>query len=223
MKKIFLLLTCFFGVSSALHAQSISFEINAGLLENTTGTTPEPNGGLLQLIASPSGTFSAPTSTSYVTGDNVLLTSFAMNSNGGATGYTSNDFNNFSLKTSSYTITAGEAIMLRFYPSLTLAAQPAAPTLATTYGQVRSSMAETGITDNSQTAWVIPSAGSTVDFDYVTVSAGQGGTYANTSAYATNVVLAGAIPEPSTYALLGCGLAGLIALRMRVRRSVVHV
>ena len=224
MKKTVLLLACLLGVSSAAHAQTISFEINAGLLENAAGTTPEQNGGLLQLIASPSGTFAAPTSASYVSGDNVLLASFAMNSNGGASGYTSNDFTNFALQTSSYTLAAGEAVLLRFYPGLTLAAQPAAPASGTFYGQVRSSTAETGISDTSQTAWVVPSAGSTVDFDYVTIKAGQGGTYpdgangSGISSFATFTV----VPEPSAGVMSGFGILGLAGLQVWSRRRATR-
>ncbi len=215
MKRVFLVLTCLLGLATVVRAQTVSFEIDAGLLQNATGTAVEANGGLLQLIASPSGTFSAPTSSAYVTGDNVLVSSFAMNSNGGTAGLTVNDFTNLAL---SSTLTAGESLLLRFYPNLTYASMPSSPTLATTYGQVRSSTAETGVTDPSQTGWFVPASGSTVDLEYLTVSAGHGGTYSNTSAFATGIVITG-VPEPSTYAMFVCGFAGLIGWGLSTRRN----
>ncbi len=219
MKRTLLAAVCLIGMVSFCRAQTVSIEVNAGLLQNSLGTAVEPNGGLLQLLASPSGTFSAPTSTAYATGDNVLVASFAMNSNGGTAGLTVNDFTNLLLTTSGYTLTASEPLLLRFYPNLTFAGMPAAPTLATTFGQVRSNTAETGVTDASQTGWVVPAAGSTVDLDYLTVSAGNGGTYANVTAYATGIVLVGLVPEPSTYAMFACGFAGLIGMSVWNRRG----
>ena len=220
MKKSIFILACLLSVTRAVNAQtSVSFEINAGELQMAGGGAAVPDGALLQLIASPSGNFAAPTSGSYVGGDNVVLANFAMNSING-TGATQNDFNNFPLSTNSYTVTSGEALLLRFYPSLTLSSEPATPTSGISYGQVRSNTIESGINDPAQAPWVVPPAGNTVDLDYLTVAAG--GSYANgangtgISSYADFTV---AVPEPSTGVLFGCGLLGLLGLRMRLRRA----
>ena len=137
-----------------------------------------------------------------------------MNYNGGTPGEDLTNLNGLTLAT--YNLTAGEQILLRFYPSLTLASMPSAPTLATTYGQVRSSTVESSLGDGSETAWVVPASG-TVDFNYITVNdPGAGGTYSNASADATNFVGPGlGVPEPSTYALMGCAASCLIGLRLR--------
>ena len=221
MKKSVLAVACVLGFAGMSRAATVSINIDAGALQNATGTAVVPTGGLLQLLASSSGTFSAPTSASYVSGDNVLVTSFAMNMVGG-TGETNNALSTISLSTSNYTLTTGEALELRFYPSLTFASMPAAPTLGTTFGQVRSSTIEFGSAGGvaNETAWVVPSAGTLVGFEYVTASnTTSANAYANNTAFATGIVLAG-VPEPSTYAIVGCGILGLVGLRMRNRRII---
>ena len=209
MKKLTILGLPLLFAAGMMYGQAVTLTIDAGLLENTIGTAVEPAGGLLQLIASPSGTFSAPTSTSYVTGDNVLISSFAAS-------YTASQISGetltttaYPLTTSSYNLTTGESVLLRFYPSLTAANTPASPTLGTTYGQVRSSTIEFP-TDGSETAWVIPASGVAADLNYITLN--DGGTYSNLSAQATNVVLAGVatgVPEPSAYVLALIGIAAI--------------
>ena len=223
MKKLLFLLACLLCLARGVQAQTpgaFTLRIDAGRLENSTGTAQVPVGGLLELIASPSGTFSAPTSSAYVTGDNVLVSSFAMNNNSG-TAETLNTMSSFPLTGSGYTLTTGEALELRFYPSLTAAAPPNTPTLGTTYGEVRSSTIEFGPSggDLSETAWVVPSAGSTVDFDYVTVS--NGGSYANATAFATNVVLVGSVPEPSFWGIAGGILMSCMCVRVWKSRLAV--
>ncbi len=218
MKRFSIFALCLLGFSLAAKAATVTLTINAGLLENALGTAVEPNGGLLQLLASPSGTFSAPTSSSYVSGDNVLVQSFQMNSNSGTAGLTVNTLTGIPLTTANYTLTPGESLILRFYPSLTFAGMPSTPTLGTTFGQVRSDTVEFGgMIDPSETPWVVPAGGSAKDFDYVTISGG--GTYANNTAFATGIVLVGLVPEPSTYAMFACGFAGLIGVTVWNRRG----
>ena len=219
MKQTILALCCLLSSAAAVYADTSSASLDAGILRNTLGTAVVPNGALLQVIVSPSGTFSAPTSSSYVTGDNILIGSYAMNSNGGA-GETLQTVN-FTL---SATVVAGESVLLRFYPSLTLANMPTAPTLSTTYGQVRSSTIEFGGTkDPTETAWVVPSASKAVDFNYITSDNGGTAAYTPASADATQTVLIGVVvPEPSTYALLGCGFLGWVSSQRRRRVSAKH-
>ncbi len=211
MKRLLLIIAVSASFSVAAVADQVTLNIDAGYLKNSTGTAVVPNGMLLQLIASPSGTFSAPTSSSYITGDNVLLQNFSMNSNGGS----GETLNGTSL-TLSTTLTTGEAVLLRFYPSLSATSAPSAPTLGTTYGQVRSSTIESGQTDTSQAPWVIPASGLTVDLLYITAT--DGGSYSDASAYASNVVLPAAVPEPASV-IQGGIAAGLLALCMWRRRS----
>ena len=231
MKKAFLTLLCALGTIQAAHAQSVTLKIDAGSLDNQGGTAVVPTGGLLQLIASPTGTFGNPTSSSYVSGDNVLVASFAMNMNGdtgSATGETFNTLTSLPLMNTSgavvesnytlggnYTLSTSEDLELRFYPSLTYASPPTTPPASTTFGQVRSDTIEFGSAGKvpTETAWVVPSAGSTVTFEYVTIS--NGGTYANSTAFASGTV----VPEPSTVVPLAGLMAGVLVLRLRQRRA----
>jgi hypothetical protein len=61
-------------------------------------------------------------------------------------------------------------------------------------------------------AWVVPSDGSTINYNMTTVS--QGGTVPNASGVASHEI----IPEPSTVTLVGLGLLGMVGL-IRRRRS----
>ncbi len=216
MRKIFFVLVSLLGLTGSALAQSSQVLIDAGSLQNATGTAAVPVGGLLQLIASPSGNFTAPTSSSYISGDNILLESQAMNYNVGI-GETTNLFT-LSLSGSPYALTVGEKLLLRFYPSLTLASMPSAPTLGTSYGQVRSDTIEFGPAggDATETTWVVPASGR-ADLDYVTVS--RGGTYDNSTAYAFGTVGV-AVPEPSTTGLLGGLTICLVGLAKRCRRRI---
>lgn len=216
-KKFLFAIACSICIAGRAKAQTVSINIDAGALRNTTGTAVVPTGGLLQLLASPTGNFTAPTSSSYVTGDNILVQSFAMNMVGG-TGETNNALNSIALTTANYTLTTGEAMELRFYPSLTLAAMPTAPTLGTSYGQVRSDSIEFGSAGgvSNETAWVVPAAGGLVTFEYVTVSNGGSAAYTDSSAFATGIV--GAVPEPSTYVLAFGGMVAMLGF-MRAKRT----
>ena len=217
MNRAALFLAGLLCIAAAARADTVTIDLDAGLLENATGTAVVVKGGLLQFIASPSGTFPAPTSAAYATGDNLVLSSFAMNYNSGITGETVNA--RYSLPVNAGGATSGEKVILRFYPALTLADMPAVPTAGTTYGQVRSDTVEYGSTgynggfDYSETAWVLPSGGSTVDFDYITQS--DGGRYADATADATDIVAAS--PEPTSLLLLTTAAAPLVFRRRRAR------
>jgi hypothetical protein len=204
--------------AGAANAQTVALRIDAGLLENSTGTAPVPIGGLLQLLASPTGTFGSPTTSSFAGGNDVIVENFAMNYNSGTTGEVTITFSSISLSAAG--VSAGEDLILRWYPTLTYSVatnyQTTGPSLLTTYGQARSDTIEfSPAVDPSETIWVVPAAGSTVDLDYITTS--DGGSYSNTSGYAANLVTG--VPEPSTWALAGSAFGFMIALRAWSRRS----
>ena len=78
MYKVLFVGICVFGFFFHAQADSVSIEVNAGILSNATGI-PLPDNGLLQLVVSQSGTFAAPTANSFVTGDNYIAYQFAVN------------------------------------------------------------------------------------------------------------------------------------------------
>ncbi len=215
------------GLAGGLHADTVSISIDAGLLEQANGTSVVQTGALLQLIASPSATFTAPSAGSYVGGDNFVVSTFSMNT-GGGTGETTNNTGTLTLTT---TLFAGEALLLRFYPSLLTATAPASgPGAGTNYGQIRSDTIEFSTTDDpNETKWVVPAAGTTnASLDYITKKDPSGGTFPDgmngtsdgvtITTFATLTV----VPEPSTYmsGLLGCLTVVGVWTRSRCRAVV---
>ena len=185
----------------------VSLEVDAGILRNLTGTSVVPVGGLLELVATPSGNaanFAAPTATSFVSGDNIVVASFAMNYSTGVTGETDNVTQPFALTTvngvaSTTTLDAGDPLQLRWYPTLTLAST--APGLGTTYGTFRSDTGELG-----GAAWVVPTDGVQSSVNFITVD--DGGSHAITTGFASNIVVG--VPEPSSVMLLCSATIGLL-------------
>ena len=234
MRKTFLCGIACFTLASIAQAQ-VQLNIDAGILSNTVGTAAEPIGGLLQLVASPTGNFAPATSSSYVSGDNVLVASFAMNYNSGTTGETLNNLLNLPLSSTTvaynatngyttgvYTLSTGEQIQLRFFTSSTFSINTnytvTAPILGMTYGAVRSNTVEFGAAggDSAETPWIVPASG-LVDLNYITSNNNGAAAYTPQSAFATNIVGA-AVPEPSSLALTLGAAAGVVGWIKR-RRS----
>lgn len=212
IKKSLVAACCLLSVASVAKS-AIVVEIDAGILRDATGTSTVPVGGLLQLIATPSGNaanFVAPTSGSFVGGDNIVVATFAMNYVF-QPGETDNKVTLTLQNTgpsSATTFDQGDPLLLRWYPSLTTAST--VPGLGTTYGQYRNAAGESG-----GIAWVTPADGSTnltpAGLNFNTL--GAGGTNPETAGFATNIVVA--VPEPSTVFLLGIGAIGVFAMLRR--------
>jgi len=197
----------------------VTINFAGGVFSDSNGN-PLPDGSLVMLLASGNdGVFSAPSASAFVTGDDVLLGAFSTNSvdlgsKGGLVASIA-----VALDAG---LTADETIAVRWFPGLTTAA--GAPGAGASYGQYSYTTADT----NSTAAdWAIPSDGNVVSPDFVTASIG--GSLSNIVGEATFTVATGtggsgsggggtggAIPEPSTYALLG-GLAALALVTYRRR------
>ena len=211
MIKPFLTLVCLLYVIGSAQA-TISINGDFGILKTANGAAVVPQGGLLQLIATPSGSisnFSAPTAGSFVSGDNIIVASFSMNYNSGVTGETTNLLTNITLQntgaSSPTMFDAGDPLLLRWYPTLTTAST--APGAGATYGQFRTDTAGDG-----GNAWITPANG-TNNYAITLITVSDGGMQANTAGYANSVV----VPEPSTAAISGVGAFALLGLALRSR------
>jgi hypothetical protein len=212
--ELLIFLLCLFCCATAARsAQSYSdnIDIDAGYLYNATGGYM-PVGGLLQLIASPTGVFTSPTSSSFVTGNDILVESFAMNyTNGGGTAPRAGEDAIFSAGGSN-ALQGGEELQLRWFPGLTMAST--SPGVGATFGAYRSDNPETG-NDSNGIPWTVPYFGETLTtpdgYGFNTMLAG--GSNPESAGYASFTVTA--VPEPSAYALAAWILVGVAAWRAR--------
>lgn len=203
MKKVFAL-SLILGLATLARA-TVTIDFTVGILTGSDGVTPISDGSLIQLIAAPTtGGLVAPTATAFTSGSEVLLWSGAFNS--ATTGTTGS----MDIAPGPLTITAGWAFMVQWFPTLTTAAS--APGNSTPYGQYKGQFSPDG-SIVGDLAWTAPADGSTVSYNFLTVSSGAG-SIANSAAAATQSTAP--IPEPSTYAaIFGVCALGLAAYRRR--------
>ena len=196
MKK-YLSLGLFLALGAWMNAQTITIDFTVGVLTNSTGSAAVADGSLFQVIASNDSVFTAPTTDSFIGGDDVIAWSGAFDSSTiGLAGAMSVVLSNISASTYS-----GDRLLVRWFPTLNSSAL--SPGVAS-YG-------EYGFPNDA--SWFAPAAGGTQSYSMVTVSAG--GALSDTLGQA---VYATAVPEPSTYALIA-GLLSLGAIFWRRRAA----
>ncbi len=198
-----LLIVCLLILSVVAARATSTINLGASMLYNANGTTPMATGMLVQLILSPQANGFAPPDSSSFTGnsDDIVLASFMTSSSGTAAQPI--------VVTYTGAIAAGEQILLRWFPTISGSAPPSAPSAGTPYGQFRIDATE----NFSSGPWTLPADGTLAyDLNFLTVAGG--GTEPESAGRASLVVLA-AIPEPSTFAFLVVGLAGVVFLRRR--------
>ena len=218
MKRIVLPLLSLLLLGSFARA-SVNLGIDAGLLANKNGVNI-PVGSLVLLIASQGDNlFGAPAAGSYVTGDDIIVGSFAMNYivEPGEMQTSVNYSYTTSGSASSSTFDVGDLLAIRWYPSITFTqfqggTKPATGDFYGTYSGI-------GANPDSGIAWTAPVDGFTYlpgsALNFYTSNTGGGGTQTPATGYATTAVAA--VPEPSTFALfgLGAGFAGWMARRKK--------
>jgi len=220
MKKILLSLFSTLVLCTAAKA-SVSLGIDAGILADSSGNAitngSNGSGSLVLLIASQGDSlFQAATVGSYTSGDDIVVGAFQMNYFGG-TGEI-NTTATFSYTTvgsaSSSTFDAGDLLAIRWFPNITFSqfqggTKPAAGDFYGTYSSVG--------TPDGGIAWTAPADGAslavTQGLNFYTTNSGGGGSQTPSKGYASTQVAA--VPEPSTFALLGLGVgvAGWMARR----------
>jgi len=185
-------------------------ELDAGHLF-ATDTTPSSylatgsDGALLQLIASTTGSFAAPSADSF-TGDDpneMVVANLAMNDFSGPD-ETDNAFD----VTLTGNFGPGDALMLRWFPNISLDQQQAGmtPSLGTIYGQFEGSDADNGL------GWIIPENGAndTGNGGLFFLTTSSGGDHPDSGSLANLTVVS--VPEPGTIfsfasgAIIFCGL-----------------
>src|SRR6184192_1195960 len=130
MKLKFLLPLSALLLASLTASADVTINLGAAELFQSDGTTPIPAGSLLQLVASETdSTFTLPTPASFTGGsaDDAVVASFASQANGSFAGPL--------VLTLSGSLTAGDPLMLRWWPTLTPGAL--SPGFSTAFGQFR--------------------------------------------------------------------------------------
>lgn len=196
-------------VLTCVSQASVNINLGVGELYGTSTSTIFPDGGLVQLIVSTGdASFSIPTAGSFVSGDDIVLGNFDLQSGvSGAPGALSTALSiNYS-----GSLAAGESLLVRWFPTLTLGSVGAGPAAGTIFGQYRTDSA----IDGSSTGWFLPADGQTVALNFLTLAVG--GSSPESLGLSSSMVTA--VPEPATYAaILGLVTLGLVGYR-RFRRS----
>jgi len=207
MKKLLSLVLLSLWCVARAHA-SFSVNLDTGQLTGPAGaamqadnTSGSANGSLLLLIDLGSSTGAIDnnvTAGNFASGTNfTLLAAAGFNSNGG----TNEALASFNITSGAGTITAGDQLALRWFPQITLS-QFNSGTL-TLAGQYYGTYAPpVGTTPDDGNLWVVPSSG-TIDLNFFTTNSDGGGSQLPSAGLASSQVLA--VPEPSTYVLLGIG------------------
>ncbi len=220
MKKILALL--FLVIATPAFAD-FTIILDAGKLR-LSAATPMPLGSVLVLVAAGGdGSFSNSLSAGqYVSGNDVLLSlttapnSFKPFNNSGGTDET---FNTITINTASFPgLAVGDLLALRWFPQISQTqfqsgTTPAAGNNFGTYNPLF--WGNPNNAPDGGNTWSVPSPGATVNLNFFTIDSDFGGTQAPATGYAQFSV----IPEPSTWALLSCGLIGAVGLRLRKKRA----
>jgi len=174
-----------------------------GIMSDSQGV-PVTDGSLLQIVASYHGSaIAAATPTDFLGGDTgaTVLWQGVVDSNtaGGLTGASIVSFNIdvYADGTTGNYLTSDATLYARWYPSLTTSDSVPG---ATSYGQYGYSSVGGTLLDST---WVLPAAGLTAQYSFVTVGADSGSSIPDSAGVASNAT---AVPEPATTAAMLGGL-----------------
>jgi len=208
MKKTIVVLCSIVLTAISQSNGAILLNMDVGNLYVADTSTAFPSGGLIQLVASTlDNTFSTPTAGSFTgNSDDVVLMSFAANNILGPGSFEGPI--TFAL---SGNLNTGDLLILRWYPTLTMADAASGPPAGARFGQFRTDIVQ----DFSSIAWVVPNDNFVEALNFLTMA--QGGANPESAGVANLFVVA--IPEPATYAFLMVGLAGAAFIRRRTKAA----
>lgn len=217
MKK--LLVPLFISLATINSYGSFSIVLDAGQLRADSSMGMPMDGLLILVTAGSDGIFQTPTSLipgSYSAGDDVLLS--VMGDTQSAQGFNTaggtNETNNtFVINTAAPP--SGQEIGLLWFGGITYTQWLAGttPTAGMTFGFYNPKFWGNA-TDNPDPGdpWVVPSAGSLVNLDFYTTDSSGGGSQLPSRGFGNNFSV---VPEPSSLALIGFGLFGLVPILRR--------
>ncbi|MCX6953868.1 MAG: IPT/TIG domain-containing protein, partial [Verrucomicrobia bacterium] len=164
----------------AAKGETVGIVLTAAGLANSSGTAL-PDNRLIQLIANTAGqTHGSPTVTSFVSGSDVVLASFALNSS--TTGVTGSFQIYLTVDRSAFAgLNSGAPLLLRWY-DIPYSVGQTAPG-ATTYGQFTTSV----VVDGATSGWTLDLDGNHASLNFITTS--NGGSQSDTLGRATITVL----------------------------------
>jgi hypothetical protein len=148
--------------TTVLAGNEVTFNVYANKLKTANGQ-PLPTTGLVLLVASTNGTvFGGPTAGAFTSGDDIVLARWDM-----STALSSGEFLNSANNLAFFgSWNAGDPLALYWFPTMTLAS--VGPTNGAPYGFYRDPVGVDG-----SFPWVTPSAGSTINLDFLTAEAGS--------------------------------------------------
>ena len=220
MKKLLALL--FLVIATPAFAD-FTIILDAGKLR-LSAATPMPVGSVLVLVAAGGdGSFSNSLSAGqYVSGNDVLLSLTTVTNSSGAfntAGGADETLNVITINTASFPgLAVGDLLALRWFPQISKTQFQAGttPAAGNNFGTYNPLFWGNGTNNpDGGNTWSVPSPGATVNLNFFTLDSDFGGTQAPATGYAQFSV----IPEPSTWALLSCGLIGAVGLRLRKKRA----
>jgi len=186
------------------HAATITIQVDADLLKDSSGNAM-PTNGLVVLVASTTdSTFNPPTAGSFVSGDDIVLAKFDLRSSG-ANGVLIDVASSLTL-TGNWT--PGDPLAIYWFPTLTT--NSTAPTAGIAYGFYTT----TTPLDGSD-AWTTPTAPANIDLRFITtdsdtVNGHLAGLNPPSAGLASNVVGSGNLTAPTLgVSLLGGGSVGI--------------
>jgi hypothetical protein len=158
--KTFLISLMILGMQVKAFGATVTINLEANLLKTASGD-PMPTTGLVILVANTDGTsFSQPTAGAFVSGGNTIVGTWDL-SKGWDTAGVLGAAANFGLSDG---LAAGDPLQLYWFPTLTI--DSTAPGAGTQYGLYTDPVGIDG-----SAPWVVPGAGATVDFYFLTADA----------------------------------------------------